>query len=208
MIITFLLVASMFVSDPAFAQAGDAGGPITPQTGIIKGAIDARAARYKENTVVYIEHIDGNFEPQNTHPVVDQKNLVFRPHVLVIVQGTTVDFKNSDNVQHSIFSPSPVSDKMNLGTYGSDQVKPWTFNELGEAVLLCNIHAEMSAWVVVRQNPYFSITDKDGHFEIKDVPAGKYTVAVWNEKLSAEPQEITVKHGDATEVSFKLTGKK
>lgn len=208
MIITSLFVASMFVSESAFMQASDAESQITPRTGIIKGTINARAARYKKDTVVYIDHADGAFEPPTTHPVVDQKNLVFRPHVLPIVQGTTVDFKNSDNVQHSIFSPSPVSDKMNLGTYGSDQVKPWTFKKIGEAVLLCNIHAEMSAWVVVRQNPYFSITDEDGHFEIKDVPAGTYTLAVWNEKLSAEPQQITVKEGEITEVSFDLTRKR
>ncbi len=97
---------------------------------------------------------------------------------------------------------------MNLGTYGSDQVKPWTFNTIGEAVLLCNIHAEMSAWIVIRQNPYFSITDKDGNFEIKDVPAGNYTLDVWNEKLSVEPQQVTVNEGEITEVSFNLARKR
>ncbi len=207
-IVASCIIASMFVSGPAFTEARGAESQIKPGTGVIKGTIDARAARYRKNTVVYVDHVEGHFDPLNKRPVVDQNSLVFLPHVLLIVKGTTVDFKNSDNVRHSIFSPSPVADKMNLGTYGPDQVKSWTFNNLGEAVLLCNVHAEMSAWVVVRQNPYFSITDKDGHFEINDVPAGNYTLAVWNEKLSAEPQDITVREGGTTEVSFKLAKKR
>lgn len=207
-IVASFIVAAMFVSDPVCAQASDTDDQVTPHKGMIKGTINARAARYRENTVVYIDHVEGDFSPPNAHPAIDQKNLVFIPHVQVIVKGTTVDFKNSDNVQHSIFSPSPIADKMNLGTYGPDQVKPWTFHKLGEAPLLCNVHTEMSAWVLIRQNPYFSITDKDGHFEIDDVPAGKYTLAVWNERLSAQPQAITVIEGEITEVSFTLGSKK
>jgi plastocyanin len=198
----------MFVCGPAFPQDVAADATVKSKTGVIKGTINARAARYKKNTVVYIDHIETTFAPPNPNPVVDQKNLVFLPHILFIVKGTTVDFTNSDSVQHSIFSPSPVADKMNLGTYGPDQVKSWTFNKIGDAVLLCNVHAEMSAWVVVRQNPYFSITDKDGHFEIKDVPAGTYRLDVWNKKLSADSQEIIVKEGQITEVSFDLAKKR
>lgn len=204
MIIAHLIVAVYFLNDPTLTHAGQAGSTINTPTGTIQGTVEARAARYMKNTVVYLDYVEGDFAPPPNHPVVDQKGLVFLPHVLAIVKGTTVDFTNNDTVRHNIFSPSPVTDNMNLGTYGAGQVVPWTFNKIGDAVLLCNVHAEMFAWVIVRQNPYFSITDKDGHFEINDVPAGQYTLKVWNEKLSAESQEVTVQEGDITTISLKL----
>ncbi|MFQ5874982.1 MAG: carboxypeptidase regulatory-like domain-containing protein [Dehalococcoidia bacterium] len=208
LLIASFILGSLSVSEPAYTQSGDGEGTAHPQTGVIKGTVNARAARYKENTVVYIDHVPGNFAPPETHPVVDQQNLTFHPHVLVIVRGTTVDFKNSDTVRHNIFSPSPAADNMNLGTYGPGRVVPWTFNKIGEVVLLCNVHTEMFAWVIVRQNLYFSVTDRDGHFEIRDVPAGNYTLQVWNQKLSAEPQAITLRDGKYTHVSFDLVKKR
>ena len=190
------------------AQSGDGEGTLAVQTGSITGTINVRAARYRKNVVVYLDYAQGDFQSPVERPTIDQRNLVFQPHVLVVTTGTTVDFKNSDNVKHNIFSPSPSADNMNLGTYGKEQTKSWTFNQTGDVVLLCNVHAEMSAWILVRQNPFFAITGDDGKFQIKDIPAGKYTLKVWSEKLSAEPQEIDVKTGDASEVSVELRSKR
>lgn len=195
-------------STVVFAQADVEEAAADTQTGTIRGTIEARSARYRENTVVYIDHAAGDFPPLQKHPVVDQKSLVFRPDVTVITKGTTIDFLNSDVVKHNIFSPSPVADDMNLGTYSSDEVRHWTFNTIGEAVLLCNIHSEMEAWVVVRQNPYFAVTDKSGDFEIKDVPAGSYTLKIWNKKYSALSQEVAVETGETVQVSLELNRKK
>jgi plastocyanin len=208
MIIAHLIVAAHFLSDPALTHAGQTESTLNTPTGTIQGTVEARATRYIKDTVVYLIYVEGDFAPPPNHPVVDQKNLVFLPHVLAIVKGTTVDFTNSDTVRHNIFSPSQVADNMNLGTYGAGQVVPWIFDKIGEAVLLCNVHAEMSAWVIVRQNPYFSITDKDGHFEITDVPAGQYTLKVWNKKLAAESQEVTVQEGEIATILLNLARKR
>jgi plastocyanin len=198
----------LFGGAAVFTQAVGEGVVAYRQPGAIKGTIEARAPRYRENTVVYIDHVAGDFLSPQENPMVDQKNFVFLPHVTVITKGTTIDFRNSDNEKHDVFSPSPVADDMDLGAYKGGEVRSWTFNNIGEAVLLCNIHAEMEAWVVIRQTPYFAVADKEGNFEIRDIPAGRYTLKTWNKKYSGPPQEVTVKEGETIQVSLKVKKKK
>lgn len=170
----------------------------------ITGKVDADKAKYKPNTVVYIEKAEGNFKP-GANAKMDQKNLVFIPHVLPVLVGTTVDFLNSDDVLHNVFTPDACANKFNLGSYKKGEFKSHKYDKLGcQTVILCNVHPEMEAYIVVVQNPYFSVTDKDGNFTIKNVPPGKYTLKVWNEKLRADSQEITVPASGKLEVNFKL----
>ncbi len=172
--------------------------------GTITGTIKARGVRDARNIVVYLEKVEGVFEPPEEKPVVDQKNLIFIPHILPVLKGTTVQFSNSDSVQHNVFSPSK-SNKFNLGTYGAGIVRDVTFDKTGAVALLCNVHAEMSAFVVVLQNPYFALTDPEGIFTIKDVPPGTYTLKTWHQKLKEKKQEVTVIEGDSVAVDFKLS---
>lgn len=87
---------------------------------------------------------------------MDQKGLTFVPHVLPILVGTTVDFKNSDDVLHNVFTPSKAGDRFDLGTWGKGQMKSFTFKKPGEVVILCNVHPEMEAYIVVVETPYFA----------------------------------------------------
>ena len=151
--------------------------------GDISGQVHARVSRYQKNVVVYIDTIPGEtFSPPTTHALMDQKDMAFHPHVLPIEVGTTVDFLNSDDVLHNVFSPDKVADKLNLGTWPKGQKRHHTFTKTGAAVLLCNVHPEMEAYIVVVPTPYFAKTGKSGAFKITGVPAGKYTLTVWNEK--------------------------
>jgi plastocyanin len=172
--------------------------------GVIKGKVIAKVSKYKRDTVVYIERVEGNFTPPEEHAKMDQVGLVFIPHVLVVLKGTTVDYHNSDDIAHNVFSPDDVADKMNLGTWLSGEVRPYTFNKLGDAAMLCNVHPEMEAYVVVVQNQYFSKTDKEGNYGIENVPPGEYTLKVWNKKYRAKDKKITIKSGEALTVDFKL----
>ncbi|MGR3175452.1 MAG: carboxypeptidase regulatory-like domain-containing protein [Candidatus Scalindua sp.] len=198
----FLLIVSLimtFSTIPAYsAEVTNEG------NGVIKGKINVKAKKYKKDTVVYIERVKGNFPPHGENAIMDQKNLVFIPHVLVVLKGTTVDYLNSDDVRHNVFSPDAIADKMNLGMWPRGEVRPYTFNKLGDAVMLCNVHPEMEAYVVVVQNPYFSKTDKEGNYEIENVPPGEYTLKVWNKKYKAKDKKITIKSGEALTVDFKL----
>jgi plastocyanin len=176
-------------------------------SGQITGKVDTdpKKAKYKPNTVVYIEKADGNFKAPTKNPEMNQKNMVFIPRVLPILAGTTVDFLNNDDVLHNVFSPDACADKFNLGQWKKGEVRSHKYNKAGcQSVILCKTHPEMEAYVVVLQNPYYAVTDKDGNFTIKNVPAGKYTLMVWNEKLKADPQTITVTASGKVEVSFML----
>jgi plastocyanin len=131
---------------------------------------------------------------------MDQKGLLFQPHVMVVQVGTTVEFLNSDKVQHNVFWPSISGDKKkshNLGTWPQGQKKPFKFTEPGVIPLLCNVHPEMSGYIIVVPNSYYAETAADGSYTINNVPDGQYTVNAWHEGKKTQSKKITVS-GDTT----------
>ncbi|MFY9729924.1 MAG: carboxypeptidase regulatory-like domain-containing protein [Candidatus Acidiferrales bacterium] len=186
-----LLVASV-------AQAGD-----------VKGKVFAEGLKSPGNIAVYVDAIPGKkFDPPEQHVAVDQRNLVFIPHTIVILRGTNVDFLNSDQVAHNVFWPSINGDRKlhhSLAIISPGQKNSFQFNDVGTAQLLCNLHVKMVGYVVVVPTPYFALTDSDGSFTIKNIPAGTYTLKTWSEDGKPTTQTITVT--DAT-TSVDITVKK
>lgn len=174
--------------------------------GDIKGTVKARGVKHSGDAVIYIDKITNKkFEAPKEHAKMDQKNLVFIPRVLPILAGTTVNFLNSDDVLHNVFTPDKCAEKFNLGTWPKGQIRSYTFKEPGcVAVMLCNVHPEMEAYVLVLENPYYAVSAKDGSYTIKNVPAGKYMLKSWHEKLKSEPQEVTVAESGEVDVNFEL----
>jgi plastocyanin len=172
------------------------------QAGDIKGQVTAQGLKSPENIAVYVDTIAGkDFPAPTAHVVMDQKKMTFIPHVLVVQKGATVDFLNSDAVGHNVYWPSISGNKKlahNLGTWPQNVKKSFAFNDVGAAPLLCNVHAEMSGYVVVVPTPYFAATAKDGSFEIKDVPPGSYTLKTWSEDGKPATAPVTVAAGTAT----------
>lgn len=176
------------------------------QGGEVSGTVTARGARNSANVVVFVEQAEGPFPAPSEHARMDQKGLKFNPHVLPVLVGTTVDYLNSDNVMHNVFTSSEAAEKFNLGTWPQGEFRPFTFKKQGTAVMLCNVHPEMEAWVVVLQNPYFALTNESGAYTIKNVPAGTYTLKLWHEKLKKyEPQTVEVQNTGKAVVDFTLT---
>ena len=175
----------------------------------IKGKVSVQGIKSAENVVVYVDAIpDKKFDAPKESITVDQRKMAFIPHVVVVQQGTTVEFLNSDPVGHNVYWPSISGNKKlshNLGTWPKGEKKPFQFNDLGVASLLCNVHPEMSGYVVVVPTPYFAVTDKDGNFEIKNIPAGKYTLKTWSEDGKPTTQAVDIGAAIAT---VELTVKK
>ncbi len=155
--------------------------------GELKGVVTATGQKTNSDAVVYIDAIPGKtFPAPTTHAKMNQKNLVFTPHVLPILQGTTVDFVNSDAVLHNVFSPDKCCEQFNLGSWPQGQIRSYTFKTRCNATLLCRVHAEMEGFVVALPTPWFAVTDKKGVYSIKGLPDGAYTVKVWHPKFKAE----------------------
>lgn len=165
----------------------------------VEGRVIISSARDNSNAVVYVDKIPGkSFTPPSAPVPLDQVNLTFMPHVLAVLAGTTVAFSNSDEIRHNVFSIGPS--RFDLGTYPQRTTKYHLFDKPGVWTMLCNVHAEMSAYVVVTETPYFAVTGKDGRFLLKDIPPGKYTVRVWHEK--AKPAIANLEFNDRPSVDM------
>lgn len=169
----------------------------------IKGTVSYKSPEDMGKVVVYIEKASGIFFSPKQRPIMDQIDLTFVPYVLPVVLGTTVDFHNSDDVLNNVFTPSRVGRRFNLGTYPKSVVRSFTFDRLGEVVLLCKIHPEMEGYILVLQNPYFSVPDKDGRYKIDGVPPGRYKVILWYNKKIDQLMKIRVNTDKELVVDFK-----
>jgi plastocyanin len=173
-----------------------------PATGRIAGAVDPSLTDDPASAFVYVEEIAGRTFPPPAEPaVMEQQHLQFVPHVLPVVRGTTVRFPNGDRVRHNVFSPSPAK-PFNFGIYLPREERQLTFDTLGTVTLLCNIHEQMSAYIVVLQNPYFARLGPDGRYAIDDVPAGRYTLALWTERGARPKQPVVVARGSTVNTRF------
>ena len=187
---------SALVTSVAMALAG------VGEANEIKGKVSVQGVKSAENIAVYVDGLpEKKFDAPKDHVVVDQHKMAFGPHVVVVQQGTTVEFLNSDPVGHNVYWPSISGNKKlahNLGTWPKGEKKPFQFNDLGVASLLCNVHPEMSGYVVVVPTPYFAVTDKDGNFEIKNVPPGKYSLKTWSEDGKPTTQAVDLSSATTT----------
>jgi len=165
-------------------------------TAALAGSISGKVSGMKGRSVVYVDTIAGKtFPAPKDHPIMDQKGLLFSPHVLAVQQGTTVEFLNSDNVQHNVFWSAVGADKKaghNMGTWPKGEKRPYAFEKPGVVPLLCNVHPEMGGFIVVSPTPYFAETDDNGNYAIKDVPDGSYNIAVWHEGAKSQTKPLTV----------------
>lgn len=165
------------------------------------GTIHGKVSGVSGESVVYVEAIASKTFPAPTQQVtMDQKGLMFVPHILVVQQGTTVQFLNSDSVAHNVFWISIGGNKKlghNLGTWPKGQKQAFKFDNPGVVPLLCNVHPEMSGYIIVSPTPYFAETDKSGEYKIENVPDGGYTVTAWHEGAKNKSNPVNVA-GDTT----------
>ena len=190
-----IVAATLIAPTPPLGAAGTS----------ITGTVKVTGLASNADAVVYVQQAPGTFPPGK--PVVlDQTKMQFIPHVLPVIAGTTVKFLNSDPTPHNVFSPD--NEKYNLGTWPQGQSKDYAFTKCAKTpcvyTQLCRVHPEMEGYVVVLQNPFFAVSNKEGHYEIENVPPGSYTLAVWHTRGKAQPKPVTVDAGKPATVDFVL----
>lgn len=169
--------------------------PDAASAGTVTGTVMIAGAPARD-TVVYLER--GRPTPSGTPRRVsmDQKDLAFVPGVLAVVRGTVIEFTNSDDVQHNVFTPSRAGGKFDLGTYSRGESRSVTLSDAGEVVVLCNIHMEMEARILVLDEPTFGQTRPDGTFAVPEVDAGTYRLRLWRRGWLAHTEIVMVPEGE------------
>ena len=170
---------------------------IAADGGAVSGTVEMlETAGVKQPVVrevlVYLDGVEAAAPASLLQPTreLSSRDKVFVPHVLAVPVGGEVSFPNVDEIMHNVFSITR-GNRFDLGLYKSGARKTYVFETPGLVRIYCNIHPQMSAVVLVRDNPYFAWAEPDGSFSIDDVPPGDYTIKVWSE-LGEAAQPVTV----------------
>ena len=177
----------------------------------LRDSQDAAVRKHMDfsGVVVWLEPVAGLPNPapvgaiaQTNQAKMIQKDKTFTPHVLPIRVGTTVDFPNFDPIFHNAFS-NYNGQLFDVGLYPPGTSRPVRFARPGVVRVFCNIHANMSAVIVVLNTPYFQATQKSGKFQFDNVPPGEYTLRFFHERasqatLDSLARRITIGDGSIT----------
>ena len=182
------------------------------QAGSVQVQLEDAAGRPLADAIVFLESREARAAVRPARDaVIAQVDKRFVPSVTVVPVGTAVEFPNRDTVRHHVYSFSPVK-PFELKLYAGSPVNPVVFDRAGVAVLGCNIHDQMTAWVLVVETPYFARSAAGGRATLSAVPPGSYRLRAWHAGLPmgapASEQPITVAAGDnAATVRFAPTPK-
>jgi plastocyanin len=138
-------------------------------------------------------------------PVLDQKGCMFVPEVVLMNPGK-LEVENSDPVTHNVHIIARYNRSSNeMMAPGAPPVE-LTLMRPETIIVRCDIHTWMQGYIVVAKNPYYAVSGSGGSFTLTDVPAGTYTLDVWQSKIGTKSQSVTVQAGKTTAVTFKLGG--
>jgi plastocyanin len=165
--------------------------PMAAQPATVEGVV--RASGRVTDLVIYLVPATP-IEPSapETSPFIDQVRLQFVPSALAVRPGTNVEFRNSDPILHNVFSPEGPGPGFDLGTYPRTESRSYTFTELGSHVILCHVHPEMYAYVIVVPTLYHAVANEDGSFRIESVSPGRYTLNVVERRQSRFSRNIAL----------------
>ncbi len=157
-----------------------------PQRGSLSGALHATGTAELPITVITLTPTKGKYKSRHAkHRIIEQRDRQFAPRVMVVPVGSTVTFPNFDPVFHNVFSLSP-SRSFDLGIYKDGETREIQFNKEGVIEVGCNLHANMSATLIIVSAPHYVVTNAKGQFSFKSLAMGDYQLKAWTE-ASAEP---------------------
>jgi len=162
-----------------------------------------------QNVLVRVKDAAPSAKMPTEDVIVDQKDCMYRPRVQGAVVGQKIKVKNDDPTLHNVHTYEGTKTLFNQaqppGSAPIEKPLPKTDNVVK---VKCDVHPWMAAFVVLNKNPYFAVTKEDGSFQIKDVPAGAYTIEAWHEKLGTQTQKVTVTEGKPVQAKFDFSDKK
>ncbi len=157
-----------------------------------------------KNAVVYVKQgLSGSFPAPAAPVILDQRGCWYAPHVFGIQVQQPLEIVNSDATLHNVNAKPLVNQPFNLAQpmQGMKATKKFTKPEVG-VKFKCNVHPWMSAYAVVVEHPFFSVSGDDGAFSLPGLPAGTYVIEAWHEQYGAQTQQVSVADGETTPVEF------
>lgn len=156
------------------------------------------------NVFVYVKEGLENLEfpTPSTAVVLDQNGCVYGPHILGVMAGQDITFRNSDGLLHNISASPTVNRGFNIGQPVSmDTQRSFSSAEV-MVPLQCSAHSWMNAYVGVLDHPYHSVSSASGAFSLSTLPPGDYVIEAWHETYGTQTQNVTVATGETAEVTF------
>jgi plastocyanin len=197
--------------------------PIAAQTGSVVGQVRVEQARVvttgpksNKDVVVYLEPLTNqSYSIPAKRLEMDQRGLVFLPHVMTVQVGREVAFLNSDNDRHNVYFLFEKTGKtLDIGTWGPGQTVTHKFTEMGEVITLCQLHLEMAAYILVFDHPFHTVAEiqqqaQTASYRLDNVPAGEYLLKAWHKKLllKGKPVTVSVKPGESVSLDLVITKK-
>jgi plastocyanin len=154
--------------------------------------------------VIYLVPAKASKEPLKTRrSTISMSDREFSPHIAIMTPGSTIRFQNQDPFDHNAFSNSP-SGNFDFGLSDRGETVQKKLKHSGVYPVFCNIHARMSAFVLVVPTEFYTLAGSDGHFTLNDVPAGEYTLVAWHQRGGQSSQKVTVPGAGLADVALQL----
>lgn len=153
--------------------------------------------------VLYLQRAAVPDDARGERANITQRDEQFVPHVVTVLRGTTVDFPNDDEVFHNVFSLSSAK-TFDLGRYPKGSSRSVVFDRSGVIQVFCHIHSDMSAVVLVLDNPFFAVPAENGRYAIEGIPPGEYTVVGWHERIKPVTRTIRIVAGETARLDFNI----
>ena len=195
------LIPLLLVGSSREGNSGRLTGTITGRVSVLERGNEPEAN--VSEAVVWLETVSAVPMPPET-VTVNTSRKEFRPRLVVVPVGSTVEFPNSDPFDHNVFS---LSEGMlfDLGSFGRGESRETTFNQPGIVRVYSNVHPQMSSVIVIRDNPFHALPMADGSYQINDVPPGTYTLNAWHERAKEqESVQVTVFADGVSEANLVL----
>jgi hypothetical protein len=137
--------------------------------------------------------------------VIDQVGCLYVPHVLGLQPGQKLRIVNQDELLHNIHALPFLNPGFNVGQPQKGMASEQEFRDPEIMIRVkCDVHPWMGAWVGVLNHPFFAVTDSEGAYQIEGVPPGRYTIAVWHERLALVDRPCEIKAGEELKLDFTL----
>ena len=163
-----------------------------------------------KNVVISLDSVNGgkSIDSLGTEFVLDQKVCAYNPHILIVPVNRQISILNSDGILHNIHTYCKLNPPMNIAQPRFKKKLNMRLEKPEKVQVRCDVHGWMSAWLIVAEHAYYTVTDSAGRFSLSGVPSGTYTLNIWQELLGEKSLQVTVKAGEESELDFSFEKEK